>query len=140
MEKEIINLLKNRFDININDLDIKFVMSKDKVYICSNELADLEFKGIQRKGMIGFKFNTLYGTKPSLDFIIMFGVLAKKNFVFFDENEILNMYEGKDIIKKSNCEDGLVIVKDNESKGIGIVFKKENVLKPLIPKNRFIHR
>jgi NOL1/NOP2/fmu family ribosome biogenesis protein len=140
MENEIINLLGNRFGINIDDLDVKFVMSKDKVYICSNDLADLEFRGMQRKGMIAFKFNTLFGTKPSLDFVLMFGYLTKKNYVVFNGEEILEMYEGKEIEKNCECEDGLVIVKDNENKGIGIVFKKENVLKSLIPKNRFIHR
>lgn len=140
MENEIINLLGNRFGINIDDLDVKFVEGKDKAYMCSDELADLAFRGIQRKGMIAFKLNTLFGTKPSLDFILMYGHLANKNFLIFDEEEILELYEGKDIEKICDCEDGLIIVKDNENKGIGLVFKKENVLKSLIPKNRFIRR
>lgn len=137
MEKEIMNLL-NHFNINIDDLDVKFVMGKDKVYICSNELAELEFKGIQRKGMLAFKMNTLYGTKPSLDFVLCYGHLANKNTIIFEEKEIIQMYEKKEIIKEVDCEDGLVIIKNENEKGIGLVFKKENVLKPLISKNRLI--
>lgn len=140
MEDEIINFLWNRFGINIYDLDVTFVMAKDKVYMCSNELGNLEFKGVQRKGIVAFKGNTLYGIKPSLDFILMFGNLAKKNFIEFNNEEINEMYRGNDIINENSCENGLVIIKNEENKGIGIVFKKENVLKPLIPKSRFIYR
>lgn len=138
MENEIINLLYHRFGINIDDLDVKFVMGKDKVYMCSNELADLEFKGIQRKGMLSFKMNTLYGTKPSLDFVLCYGHLATKNYLLLDDKEFKTIYEGKNIEKECDCENGMIIAKNKKNKGIGLLFKKENVLIPLISKNRFI--
>lgn len=136
MEQEITQLLSNRFGIDINELNVKFVEGKDKAYMCSNELAELLFRGVQRKGMIAFKLNTLFGTKPTLDFVLMYGHLATKNYIEFNDDEIKLMYSGKDIIKKINCDNGLVIIK-KEEKGIGLVFKKEDVLISLIPKNRF---
>lgn len=134
-ENEIDKLLFERFNFQI---DLNYVIGKDKYYLCSPELAELEFRGIQRKGMIAFKLNTLFGTKPTLDFILIYGYLAKKNFIVFSEEEIKTIYEGKDLEKNCGCEDGLVIVKNQKGNGIGLVFKKENVLKTLIPKNRMI--
>ncbi len=112
---------------------------KNNVYILCSDILKVDYGRMQRKGMLAGKLNTLYGIKPSLNFVLQFGHLASKNFIDVGMRDLHKAYSNIPI--QTNCEscsDGLVILKTTDGKGAGISLKKGTYLKPLIPKSRLI--
>lgn len=125
-----------RFGISLDDYVIE--ERTRKVYIYLQSLAGLDAPCIQRKGLLAGKLDTLYGIKPSLDFVLMFGHLAVKNAVKLEDDVVREAYLNKVIKCACACTDGLVIVQDMQGRGAGIALCKGSTLYPLTPKERVI--
>ncbi len=132
-----LQFIAERFGIDMGDYAVD--ERKSKVYIYARGLEALESGLIQRKGILAGKLDTLYGIKPSLDFVLVFGRKATENFIRLDYTSIQKLYSGERIpIADGNCGDGLIIVQDMQGNGAALVFTERGFLKPLIPKERLI--
>ncbi len=109
-----------------------------KVYIYNSGLKEISTNRLARKGLLAGKLKSLYGVKPSLDFVLTFGYLATRNYIQLSDEQILECYRGNTLQLECDCEDGLVIGKDSKGRGVAIFLKVKNKLKPLIPKNRLL--
>lgn len=110
----------------------------NKVYIYSPTLAGVDARCIQRKGILAGKLDTLYGIKPSLDFVLVFGHLAVKNVVRLDDGKVRDVYMNRAVECAGECTDGLAIIQDMRGRGAGIALCKGGTLYPLTPKERMI--
>ncbi len=136
---EFKEFIENRFGIVIpNDYWVE--ERRNKVYIYNRELKDLSPPNLARKGLLAGKMKTLYGLKPSLDFVLFFGNLASRNYVQISMEDVYAVYQGNSISVECDCDEGLVILKDPNDKvvGLGYYYKEKSKVKSLIPKNRFI--
>ncbi|MGB9634916.1 MAG: hypothetical protein ACP5H8_03445 [Candidatus Micrarchaeia archaeon] len=126
-----------RFGIYVGN-DHFFDEKKNKVYVCSSSINEVSYSRVQRRGMLAGKLNSLYGTKPSLDFVLAFGHLATKNYVVLEERLINELYCGANVVIPSyaKCEDGLVIVKGSDGMGKAVCLNKRGILYSLVQKDR----
>ncbi|MEM3364037.1 MAG: hypothetical protein QXS93_00840 [Candidatus Micrarchaeia archaeon] len=132
--------IKSRFGIILSD---EFVIEErtSKVYVYSKSLDQLRLRNIHRKGILAGKLDSIYGVKPSLDFVLVFGHLAQKNNITISDDDVVRLFSGENIVlncQPQNCTDGLVILTCRRGMGVGIAYNRGGVLQSLIPKDRRI--
>lgn len=128
--------LYSRFGLRLPD-NLIFIERKNKVYLACRELDTVSYPRLQRKGILAGKLHTLFGPKPSLDFVFLFGHLATKNFLMLSNEEILQLYQNKRIPCSSRCG-GVQIIKDSNVNGACLALIKQGKLVSLVPKERLL--
>jgi|GEM_PF-2875057 len=137
MHSQFEEYIGKRFSITLPE-DYFIEERSNKVYICKHSLRDISFPRLQRRGLLAGKLWTLYGIKPSLDFALVFGHLAAKNYAVIDDDTVKSMYNGGRIesFEECECADGIILIKDKRGRGVGVALYVKGHLKPLIPKDR----
>ncbi|MCX8200298.1 MAG: hypothetical protein N3G76_02405 [Candidatus Micrarchaeota archaeon] len=137
MRSKFSEFIMSRFGIKLSD---EFVVEErtSKVYVYSALLDRLGLK-VVRKGILAGKLDSIFGIKPSLDFVLVFGHLATKNCITISDDDVVRLFSGESIKLSQpqvGISDGLVILKSRRGMGIGIAYNKNGELQSLIPKDR----
>ncbi|HLC68974.1 MAG TPA: hypothetical protein VJH24_03980 [Candidatus Bilamarchaeaceae archaeon] len=123
-----------RFGIQLPD-GLIFIERKKHVYVAKKELGGVSYPRLNRAGMIAGKKESIFGPKPSLDFVLTFGHLAIKNTLPLSDDEIRKFYQNEKI---NMDKEGLIIVQNAQGKGAALGHGKDGWLTPLIPKQRLV--
>ncbi len=123
----------NRFGIDLTG--VTCIYQGERIYLANPATAALE--GTQRRGLYIGKTESIYGPKPSLDFVLAYGHLATKNKATVDDKTIEQLYLGNHIEPPSE-DNGLIIVLDSKGRGAAIGFANDISMQSLIPKQRQI--
>lgn len=133
--------IKSRFGIVLGD-EFGIDEKTNKVYVYFKGIDTLALKWVHRKGFLAGKLFTIFGIKPSLDFALVFGHLATRNFAVVNDDDVRRAYAGLPVALEcpESCDDGIIILKRIDGKGAAIAFKREGQAQPLIQKDRQIAR
>ena len=138
-KKEITGQLLDRFGIPKDTFnEYHFIENEEKIWICSKEIASIDFKNLRTEG-IGLLFARKgIILKPTTNMIQLFGKCATKNVIELNETQKSMFLRGLDILNlDANADTGYVIVK-HKNDFLGCSLLKENNLKNQIPKQRRI--
>lgn len=142
--KEILKEINERFSIDYDFYanGYVFVRSKDKIWICREELLTNKFEGVSLEG-IGMVFARLTkkGVKITTNVAQIFGKYFKKN-VFEISNEEKEQYvRGMDLKRSLPTTSGYVVLKWQEHYlGVGLYNEQTKIIKNMIPKARRIKK
>lgn len=123
----------NRFGIDLTD--VTCIYQGDRIYLANMATAGMQ--GTQRRGLYIGKTESIYGPKPSLDFVLVYGHMATKNKAVLDDKTIEQLYLGNNIEPPSQ-DVGLIIVLDSKGRGAALGFANDISMQSLIPKQRQI--
>lgn len=126
------SFLSSRFGIQLPS-HLYVQERSQKVYLAVMELKDINYHRTHRKGMQIGKQDSIYGQKPSLNFVLAFGHLATKNVIGMPHRQIQALYQHQNVPIDPSMA-GLIIVQDEQGCGACLGFAREGKLEPLVPK------
>ncbi len=143
--KEIVDFLNEYYGVRKNYFDDKaFLYSdakKEKIWLCSKEIADMDFKDI-KVDSIGMLFLRM-GKIPKItsNAVQLLRNEITKNIVELNDYEARMIIRGLDIDKEldKNITTSTVVLK-READYIGVGLYKDGKIKSLIPKSRRIKK
>ena len=142
--KEILHELNNRFDIDYDFYanGFVFVKSKDKIWLCREELLRNDFSGVSLEGIgIVFARITKKGVKLTTNVVQLFGKYFKKNVFDIDEGMKEQYIRGMDLKKSLPTASGYVVLRWKEHYlGVGLYNEHTQTIKNMIPKARRIKK
>ena len=146
-KSEMINILREineRFciDYDFYANGFVFVRSKDKIWLCREELLRNDFSGVSLEGIgIVFARITKKGVKLTTNIVQLFGKYFKKNVFDIDDMMKEQYVRGIDLKKSLPTTSGYVVLKWKEHYlGIGLYNEYTQTIKNMIPKARRIKK
>ena len=142
--KELLKEINERFSIDYDFYNngFVFIKSKDKIWICTEELLNNRFEGLSLEGIgIVFARITKKGVKITTNIAQIFGKYFRKNVFEVSEKEKDQYIRGIDLKKNLPTTSGYVVLKwQKHYLGVGLYNEETKTIKNMVPKARRIKK
>lgn len=132
--KQLLNKIKQQYNISNLDLDYIFFKSKDRIYLISKEFSKADLENLRINSLGLYFANIRDKLRLTIEGSQIIGPLAKANVLEITETQLKEYFKGNNLKTNKNFKD-FVILKYND-KFLGVGKYKDNQIINFFPKER----